>query len=149
MESFFLRARLAAPVASRNTVRMVPSTGLRTAWNATSTACAKAASMLAASTVSYPALPSHRPRKICEVMTPELPRAPMSAPVVIALRISAPSAPMGSCARFSTTVCNVSDMLVPVSPSGTGNTFRRLISSLRSPSVLLAAARALRRSLAV
>ena len=73
----------------------------------------------------------------------------MSAPVVIALRISAPSAPMGSRARFSTTVSSVSDMFVPVSPSGTGNTFRRLISSLRSLSVLLAAARALRRSLAV
>ena len=140
-----MRARLAAAALSRNTVRMVPSTGLRTAWNATSTAEENAASMPAASSF-WPTLPSHRPRKICEVMTPELPRAPMSAPVVIALRISAPSAPMGSCARFSTTVSNVSDMFVPVSPSGTGKTLRRLISSFRSLKVLLAAAMALRRS---
>ena len=48
-------------------------------------------------------LPSHRPRKIWEVMTPELPRAPMRAPVVMALRISAPRAPMGRFATLLTT----------------------------------------------
>ena len=80
-------------------------------------------------------------------MTPELPRAPMSAPVVMARRTSARSAPMGSAARLSTTEASVSDMLVPVSPSGTGNTLRRLISSLRSSSTLLAAATALMMSL--
>ena len=56
---------------------------------------------------------------------------------------------MGRLARFSTTVSSVSDMFVPVSPSGTGNTFRRLISSLRSLRVLLATAMALSRSFAV
>ena len=122
---------------------------MRTAWNATSCDFANAASMLSAFSSSWPTLPSHRPRKICEVMTPEFPRAPMSAPVVIALRISAPAAPMGRLARFSTTVSSVSDMFVPVSPSGTGNTFRRLISSLRSLRVLLATAMALSRSFAV
>ena len=66
----------------------------------------------------------------------------MSAPVVIALRISAPAAPMGRLARFSTTVSSVSDMFVPVSPSGTGNTFRRFTSSLRSSRTLAAAATA-------
>ena len=144
-----MRARLAAAALSRSTVRMVPSTGLRTAWNATSTAWENAESMLSAFTASCPTLPSHRPRRICDVMTPELPRAPMRAPVVMALRISAPPAPMGRFARFSTTVSSVSDMFVPVSPSGTGKTFRRLISSLRSLSVLLAAAMALSRSFAV
>ncbi len=60
-------------------------------------------------------------------MTPELPRAPMSAPVVTALQISSPVAPIGSFARFVTTIWRVRDMLVPVSPSGTGNTFRSLM----------------------
>ncbi len=75
-------------------------------------------------------------------MTPELPRAPMRAPVVMALRISAPVAPMGRLAALDTTLWMVSDMLVPVSPSGTGNTLRRLTSSLRSSRDLAAAATA-------
>ena len=105
--------------------------------------------MDSAFTASWPAEPSHRPRRICDVMTPELPRAPMSAPLVMALRISAPEAPMGSLARFATTDSSVSDMFVPVSPSGTGKTFRRLTSSLRALRFLLAAAMAFTRSLLV
>ena len=128
---------------------MVPSTGLRTAWNATSWAFARADSMDSALTASKPLEPSHRPRRICEVMTPELPRAPMSAPVVMALRTSAAEAPMGSLARLATTDSSVSDMFVPVSPSGTGKTLRRLTSSLRALRFLLAAAMALTRSLLV
>lgn len=91
---------------------------------------------------SKPWLPSHRPRRIWEVMTPELPRAPMRAPVVTALRMSAPEAPMGRFATLLTTDWMVSDMFVPVSPSGTGNTFRRFTSSLRSSRTLAAAATA-------
>ena len=64
-------------------------------------------------------------------MTPELPRAPMRAPVVMALRMSARAAPAGRAARLSQTILMVSDMFVPVSPSGTGNTFKRFTSSLR------------------
>ena len=122
---------------------------MRTAWKATSTAFSKAVASDAEVSPSQPTVPSHRPRRICEVMTPELPRAPMSAPVVMALRISAPSAPMGRRARFPTTLSMVNDMLVPVSPSGTGNTLRRLISSLRAESALLAAAMAFWMSLEV
>ena len=131
-ESFFLRACLAAAAMSFTTVRIVPSTGLRTAWKATSTARANAASIVAVETSSASAQPSHKPRRICEVMTPEFPRAPMRAPVVMARRTSATPAFAGSFAMLSTTDFSVSDMFVPVSPSGTGNTFRRLISSLRS-----------------
>ena len=105
--------------------------------------------MDSALTASKPLEPSHRPRRICEVMTPELPRAPMSAPVVMALRISAAEAPMDSLARLATTDSSVSDMFVPVSPSGTGKTLRRLTSSLRALRFLLAAAMALTRSLLV
>ena len=56
---------------------------------------------------------------------------------------------MGSLARLATTDSNVSDMFVPVSPSGTGKTLRRLTSSLRALRFLLAAAMALTRSLLV
>ncbi len=68
----------------------------------------------------------------------------MSAPVVMALRTSCALAPMARLATLPTTLWMVSDMFVPVSPSGTGNTFRRLTSSLRSSSVLAAAATAFR-----
>ena len=49
---------------------------------------------------------------------------------------------MGRFATLLTTDWMVSDMFVPVSPSGTGNTFRRFTSSLRSPRTLAAAATA-------
>ena len=93
------------------------------------------------------AAPSHRPRKICDVMTPELPRAPMRAPVVIARRTSEAEQPMGKVPILFTTDSSVNDMFVPVSPSGTGNTFRRFTSSLRAERLLLAAAIALSTSL--
>ncbi len=54
------------------------------------------------------------------MMTPELPRAPMRAPVVMAFRASAPEDPMGRRAMLVTTLSMVRDMFVPVSPSGTG-----------------------------
>ncbi len=46
-----------------------------------------------------------------------------------------------------TTLSMVSDMFVPVSPSGTGKTLSRLTSSLRALRALLAAAMAFRTSL--
>ncbi len=116
---------------SYSTVRMVPSTGLRTAWNATSTARLNDAAIDPASKRSQSSLPSQRPRRICEVMTPELPRAPMSAPDTMAFLTSARPASAGSAFRPATTLSSVSDMFVPVSPSGTGKTLSLLISSLR------------------
>ena len=66
-----------------------------------------------------PPSPSAMPRKIWLVITPELPRAPISAPKLIAPAIRsavtsvAPSA--SSSAAFT-----VANMFEPVSPSGTG-----------------------------
>ncbi len=59
-------------------------------------------------------------------MTPELPRAPISEPRLTAWQTSS----IDSAVRSSVlTDSSVSDMFVPVSPSGTGYTFRRLSSS--------------------
>ena len=60
-------------------------------------------------------------------MTPELPRAPRSRPLAVILAASSTVA--GSCFFSSSTAVEmVRLMLVPVSPSGTGNTLRSLIS---------------------
>jgi hypothetical protein len=76
--------------------------------------------------------PSATPRRIWEVMTPELPRAPMSEPWVMAPAMASISASTERAASSFTTDWSVSDMLVPVSPSGTGNTLSLLISSALS-----------------
>ena len=78
------------------------------------------------------------PRRIWLVMTPELPRAPMSEPCVMAAAMSAMEASLGSASTSATTVPSVSDMLVPVSPSGTGKTLSLLISSALSATTLAA-----------
>src|SRR4029077_17177680 len=69
-----------------------------------------------------------KPRKIWDRMTPELPRAPMRLPCDASLAILLTSAAFDSFTS-STADCSVSSMLVPVSPSGTGNTLRRFTSS--------------------
>ena len=75
---------------------MVPSTGLRTALKATFTLLRRAAATSAVVTGSCAETrPSARPRRIWLVMTPELPRAPMSEPCVIALATSAMVTPAG------------------------------------------------------
>ena len=84
------------------------------------------------------------PRRIWLVMTPELPRAPMSEPWVIALAMSSMEASAGSAWTSLTTVLSVSDMFVPVSPSGTGKTLSLLISSARSATTLAAAGKHVR-----
>ena len=71
-------------------------------------------------------------------MTPELPRAPMREPWVIALAMSSIEASLGKASTSFTTVPSVGDMLVPVSPSGTGNTLSLLISSALSATTLAA-----------
>ena len=68
------------------------------------------------------------PLRSCERITPELPLAPLSDPVDIALaRFSI----VGFTIELTSLAADiiVSVILVPVSPSGTGNTFRSLIHS--------------------
>src|SRR3990170_2840715 len=73
-------------------------------------------------------LPSPRanPRHNCERMTPELPRAPISAPCATACTTSAMEEASGSLATSSQADCIVRHMLVPVSPSGIGKTLSEL-----------------------
>ena len=90
---------------------------------------------------SFPPSPSAMPRKICEAMTPELPRAPMRAPklIAVATRSADCSATPSASARAARTVAS---MLLPVSPSGTGKTFRALTSSTWSARLSTAARKA-------
>ena len=65
------------------------------------------------------------PRQIWEKITPEFPRAPISAPCAMLCAIW----PAFAESFFATSwqaACMVSDMFVPVSPSGTGKTLREL-----------------------
>ena len=61
-------------------------------------------------------------------MTPEFPRAPIRLPCDASLAILLTSAAFDSL-MSSTADWSVSSMFVPVSPSGTGKTLRRLTSS--------------------
>ncbi len=120
------RAPSAASAAHRTTVRIVPSTGRMTAWYAASAAVRRPVATAAASTVASRRKISASPRRIWERITPELPRAPISDPWAIASQTSGiPSAEESSW----TTDSSVSVMFVPVSPSGTGYTFRRFSAS--------------------
>jgi len=60
---------------------------------------------------------STSPRKICDVITPELPRAPISEPRPIAWQTSSIDSLVVSSLL---TDSSVNAMFVPVSPSGTG-----------------------------
>ena len=77
------------------------------------------------------------PRKICERMTPELPRAPRSAPFETQSHTSIKV--LEEVMESSLTAdCMVRDIFVPVSPSGTGktlsaSTFARLFSNIFAP----------------
>ena len=117
--------------APRATVRIVPSFGFITALYAVSTALSKLSASTAASSVSCSRATLVNPRRSCERITPELPRAPRSDPVEMLLQ----TAVMSSRSVFSTSAAAdmiVIVMLVPVSPSGTGNTFNSLITSFFS-----------------
>ena len=59
------------------------------------------------------------PRKIWLVMTPELPRAPMSAPKLMAAATRSAGCPATASAS-SRAALTVANMFEPVSPSGTG-----------------------------
>ena len=78
-----------------------------------------------------------KPRKSCDRITPELPLAPISRPVAIASTTSPTSSFLSLCSSW-TAENIVRDMFVPVSPSGTGKTFRESIISLLLSSVFAA-----------
>ena len=117
---------------------MVPSAGFMTALYAAST---PSCSACAHRTPSHSSLPFRRlemPRNSSDRMTPELPRAPRS--MAEAATLDAFSRSGSSVLRRSEAAeLMVMDILVPVSPSGTGNTF----SSLRACLLISMAAAAL------
>ena len=100
------------------------------------------ASMALAKVLVSNSLPHSRkteqiPRRIWDRMTPELPRAPLSAPLET-LSHTSMKALEGQAESSFTADCIVRDILVPVSPSGTGktlsaSTFALLFSSSLAP----------------
>ena len=109
----------AASAISRMTVSIVPSTGRRTARYAASLAERNARAIIVSSIGSCSPSTSAKPRTIWLKMTPEFPRAPISA----ARESSRATASWPSAFDFSsasTIARTVSVRFVPVSPSGTG-----------------------------
>ena len=104
---------------SRMTDSIVPSTGSRTARYAASRAPWNARATTAASIFSASPSTSAAPRRICDRITPELPRAPISAARVTSFTSAGRSVALER-SRPSTTARAVDVMFVPVSPSGTG-----------------------------
>ena len=104
---------------------MVPSVGFITALYAvfepSIKACAKVFGLICFS--SFSALAN--PLKICDNITPELPLAPIREPLAAN---SAIVYTLSSLALFISLTAEfiVNAILVPVSPSGTGNTFNEL-----------------------
>ena len=139
-------AATAASAVSRTTVRMVPSIGFNTAsYEAT------LAAFNAAATSGALATPPATPRNLLTIpritwlrITPLFPRAPINDPWAMASHVP----PMSTAAPSSsfTTASRVRAMLVPVSPSGTGYTFRRLMPSMWARSVVRNVIRVSRRA---
>src|ERR1700730_4384465 len=123
-----LAAADAARPASRATVRIVPSVGLLTARYAALAASSKAAASSLGVNELLPSTARAKPRKICDRITPEFPRAPIRLPCDASFAILLTSAAFDSF-MSSTADWRVRSMFVPVSPSGTGNTFSRFTSS--------------------
>ena len=120
----FSRAALIALAAARRaTVRMVPSAGFITALYAASTPSCRASAHRTPSQRSTPFSFLEIPRSNRDRITPELPRAPRS---MAEAAVEDAFSRLGSSTlrRSAAAALMVMDMLVPVSPSGTGNTFR-------------------------
>src|SRR5271170_4093538 len=84
------------------------------------------------------------PRRIWERITPELPRAPFSAPADRAAAVLTTSVDFASVLASASAERMVNSMFTPVSESATGNTLSRLISSMwviRSPTEVCAQSR--------
>src|SRR5487761_140977 len=108
---------------------MVPSVGFISALEAIRAPSPRAAAIAAASIRSRSPTAWAKPRRICDRMTPLLPRAPMSDPWAAA-RITEPAdVGIGAACASSTAERSVRYMLEPVSPSGTGKTLRSLTCS--------------------
>ena len=114
--------------ASFATVRMVPSFGFITALYAVSTARSMAAAIVMASSSLDFLTPLVNPRSNWERITPEFPRAPRREPEEMAFASVSIS---GSVSALTSAAADmiVIVIFVPVSPSGTGNTFNSLIHS--------------------
>ena len=138
-------AAATASDTSRITVRIVPSAGFVTALYAAAEASSSPAARLLGVTSVAPSTPRASPPMICERITPEFPRAPMSAPCDMAAS-TAPAA--GSAQRSASSIVEriVRYMLVPVSPSGTGKTFTAFTWGMFRSSQTVAAANTSRSS---
>jgi len=119
---FFLAVFSALAAARRATVKIVPSAGFITALYAASTPSCSAWAHSRPLQISSPFSFREMPRNNRDRITPELPRAPRS---IAFAAISAAFSKVGSATprRSAAAVLMVMDILVPVSPSGTGNTF--------------------------
>ena len=111
------------------TVNIVPSVGFITALYATSFALVNAWLIVLTSIVFLSAMPCESPRKIWDKITPEFPLAPIRAPLLNAFAIS-PQLSLSSERACSLADFIVKNILIPVSPSGTGKTLRALTKSL-------------------
>ncbi len=118
-----------AEAAVASTLSTVPSTGRDTAAVASSAALARPARRSPA-----PRSTSASPRSAWLTITPELPRAPRSAPCAKARHAVSGSALGGRSSRASAAARRVRWRLVPVSPSGIGKTFSASMSPRAAPS---------------
>ncbi len=118
--------------ACRATVSIVPSTGFITALYAMDAATCSPRASPATSRVVLPSTPFANPLKSCESITPEFPLAPIREPNATASARSDSVLPWALLIS-RTAARSVRCMFVPVSPSGTGNTFNALTSSLFAP----------------
>jgi hypothetical protein len=99
-----------------------------TALYAVSTALSQADARIAALISSYSLMTLANPLNSCDRITPEFPRAPLSEPEDIAFARETMSGSAMAATSLAADMI-VMDILVPVSPSGTGKTFNSLIHS--------------------
>ena len=109
------------------TVKIVPSTGRITALYATVVPLVNASLKSATVKTVLPFKEAAKPRKIWEVITPLLPRAPINKPRENVEAIEDTSSSLRANISFAPLV-SVKFMFMPVSPSGTGKTFKASIS---------------------
>src|ERR1700741_4703206 len=132
-----------ASAAARNTEMMVPGTSrppieVMTRSTPRRSAAARVTASISGNSppesAAAPAVTSAIPRRIWDRITPELPRAPFSAPVdrAPATRATQPAPPSTVARAFASAKAErmVNSMLAPVSESATGKTLSRLISSM-------------------
>ena len=123
---FSFEASTPASYAIRATVRIVPSAGFVTALYAASMPIPRAAAIFLPFTSSTSFKPCAKPLKRIEVITPELPRAPLSI-AEAAVFATSPALSASQSSRAFAAAITVIDIFVPVSPSGTGKILRSLI----------------------